>query len=178
MISGAGPLPWFLPGAAISLVVSLAVSGRVGRALGIRWAVACVMILALGVIFSVTLTPVRWAFDAGVSGARSCDLSRIGLAPLAEYLALNDSAGNVLMIAPLGVAIGLVPRSRRKAAMVASAILLPFAIETIQLLVPWLDRACESADVVDNLTGLVLGLAAGAMAGWLLAMRETRGGAG
>ncbi len=48
-----------------------------------------------------------------------------------------------------------------------AAIALPFAIETIQLLLPVLDRACESADVVDNLTGLVIGLGGGVVAGWL-----------
>lgn len=47
--------------------------------------------------------------------------------------------------------------------MLAAAVALPFVIEATQLLVPSLGRACESADVVDNLTGLVLGLAAGAV---------------
>ena len=45
--------------------------------------------------------------------------------------------------------------------IVVAAIVLPFAIETTQQLVLWLDRACESADVVDNLTGLAIGLAGG-----------------
>jgi glycopeptide antibiotics resistance protein len=71
------------------------------------------------------------------------------------------------MFVPLGVMISLVPRSRRKAAIVVAAIALPFAIETTQMLLPVLDRACESADVIDNLTGLVLGFAGGSVAGWL-----------
>jgi hypothetical protein len=66
-----------------------------------------------------------------------------------------------------GVAIGLFPRSRRTAAVVIAAIALPFAIETIQLLLPVLDRACESADVVDNLSGLGIGIGGGVVAGWL-----------
>jgi hypothetical protein len=37
------------------------------------------------------------------------------------------------------------------------AVLSPFAIETAQLLLPVLGRGCQSADVFDNLTGLVLG---------------------
>jgi glycopeptide antibiotics resistance protein len=60
-----------------------------------------------------------------------------------------------------------VPRSRRKAVVLIAAIALPFAIEITQMLLPILDRACESADVVDNLTGLVLGLGGGVAAGWL-----------
>ena len=71
------------------------------------------------------------------------------------------------MFIPLGATIGLLPGSRRKAAIVIAAIALPFAIETTQLLAPALDRACESADVVDNLSGLAIGLVGGVVAGRL-----------
>jgi len=109
------------------------------------------------------------ALEFGARGSSSCDLSRLGLAPLDELLEPSEASLNALMFIPLGAMIGLVPRSRRKAAVVIAAIALPFAIETIQLLVPALDRACESADVVDNLTGLVIGLGGGSVAGWLAA---------
>ena len=160
-------LPWLLPGAAISVIVSIAVGGAVGRALRVWQPVAWVMVLSLGIIMAATLTPQWEALAFGARGSSSCDLSRLGLAPLGELLSANDSGGNILMFIPLGVAIGLVPRSRRKAAIVIAAIALPFAIETTQLLVPALDRACESADVVDNLTGLVIGLGGGVIAGRL-----------
>jgi len=160
-------LPWLLPGAAIAFVVSLAASGAVGRALRVRRPIACVMVLSLGIILAATLTPQSEALAFGARGSSSCDLSRLGLAPLRELLRLSDSGGNILMFIPLGATIGLVPRSRRKAAIVIAAIALPFGIETIQLLLPVLDRACESADVIDNLTGLAIGLAGGVAAGRL-----------
>ena len=47
----------------------------------------------------------------------------------------------------------------------ATAIALTFGIETIQLLVPALERAYESADVVDKLTGLAIGLGGGSWPG-------------
>ena len=181
MISGAGPLPWFMPAVVICLVVSLAASGRVARALGVPWVVACVMLLSFGIIISATLTPLRWALDVSLTGERSCDLSRIGLAPLADYLSRSetDAGGNVLLFIPLGFAIGMVPRSRRKVAVIVAAILLPFAIETIQLLAPALDRSCESADVIDNLLGLAIGLGAGAVVGRLApGVLRRRGGPG
>ena len=179
MIPSVAPLPWFLPGIAISVLVSVAVTGRVGRALRIRFAVAFMLVLGLGIIVSATLTPVRWAFDVGVNGVRSCDFSRVGLATLWEYRHLTDTSLNVLLFIPLGAAIALVPWTRRKAALLAGAAALPVAIETIQLLVPWLERGCESADVVDNLTGLVIGLAAGAMIGrFAPAARGDAGGSG
>jgi glycopeptide antibiotics resistance protein len=158
-------LPWFLPGVAITVVVSVVASGAVARSLGVRRAVAWAMLFSLGIILAATLTPQAEALDLGARGPAQCDFSRIGLAPWKRLLSPNDSSGNILMFVPLGVAIGLLPRSRHKATIVVGAIALPFAIEATQLLVPWLDRACESADVVDNLTGLALGLVLGVIAG-------------
>ena len=160
-------LPWFLPGAAISVAVGLAAGGRVGRALLVRQATAAALIVSLGIILSATLSPLRGALQFGAVGSGSCDLSRLGLAPLRELLAVNDTSLNVLLFVPLGVSIALMPRSRRKAVVAIAAIALPFAIETTQLLVPLLDRGCQSADVIDNLTGLAIGLGGGAAARWL-----------
>jgi glycopeptide antibiotics resistance protein len=160
-------LPWFLPAAAISVVVSIAASGAVGRALRVRRPVAWVMVLGLGIILAATLTPQKQALEFGARGSAHCDFTRIGLPSLEELLSANDSLGNILMFIPLGVTIALVPGARRKAAIMVGAIALPFAIETTQLLLPWIDRACETADVVDNLTGLAIGLAGGSVAGWL-----------
>ena len=162
-------VPWLLPGAAISALVGVAASGAVGRVLRVHWLVAVMMVLSFGIIIAATLTPQWEALAFGARGSSSCDLSRLGLAPLGELLSASDSGGNILMFIPLGATIGLVPRSRRKAAIVIAAIALPFGIETIQLLLPVLDRACESADVVDNLSGLVIGLGGGSVAGWLAA---------
>jgi glycopeptide antibiotics resistance protein len=167
-------LPWLLPGVVLSVVVSIVASGAVGRTLGVRRAVAWVMVLSLGIIMAATLTPQWEALAFGARGSSSCDLSRLGLAPLGELLSANDTGMNVLMFVPLGAAIGLLPRSRRKAAIVIAAIALPFAIETTQLLAPALDRACESADVVDNLTGLAIGLAGGVVAGRLMVAVDRR----
>lgn len=156
---------WALPGFAISIVVGLAVTPAVGRALGAGRATAWALVLSLGIILAATLTPGSEILGSGAWSPGYCDFSRIGLAPWGELLTFYDTGGNILMFIPLGAAIGLLPRSRRKVAIVVGAIALPFAIETIQLVVPWLDRACESADVVDNLAGLMLGLVAGGVAG-------------
>jgi hypothetical protein len=167
-------LPWFLPGAAISVAVGIAAGGRVGRALGIRRTVARALIVSLGIILSATLSPLRGAIELGAVGTGSCDLSRVGFAPLRELLAVNDTSLNVLLFVPLGVSIAFIPRPRLKVVVAVAAIALPFAIEAIQLLVPLLDRACESADVVDNLTGLALGLAGGVVAGRLAGAVDRR----
>lgn len=158
-------LPWFGVGVALSAVVGLAASGRVGRALGIGRSVAWLLVMSLGLILSATLTPLYRASEHASAGAAVCDFARIGLAPVSQLLTVNEASLNVLLFVPLGAGIGLIPRSRTKLAIVALAIGVPFAIETIQLIVPFLNRACQSADIADNLTGLALGLAVGALAG-------------
>jgi glycopeptide antibiotics resistance protein len=157
-------LPWLLPGVAISVVVSLVVSGAVGRTLRVPRSVAWVMVLSLGIIVSTTLTPQWEALAFGAQGASTCDLSRFGLAPLDELLTINATSLNILLFIPLGASIAFIPRSWPMVVVVAAAVALPFAIETTQLLLPVLDRGCQSADVVDNLTGLLIGLASGVAA--------------
>jgi VanZ family protein len=163
-------LPWFLPGVAISVVVSLVCGGFVGRALGARRGVGSMLILCLGIIVSATLTPLGryFGFDPIIPG--SCDLSRMWFPPLDELLAINDTSLNVLLFIPLGVSIAFLPRSRRTVVVILGAIALPFAIEITQMVVSVLGRGCESADVVDNLTGLAVGLAIGGVGRFLAAL--------
>lgn len=157
-------LPWLLPGAAIALIVSVAMSGAVSRVLGARRPIAWVTVLSLGMILAATLTPQSAALAFGAVGTASCDFSRIGLAPLHELLRFDETSLNVLLFVPLGASLAFIPRSRLKVVVLIAAIALPFTIETTQLLLPILDRACESADVIDNLTGLAIGLAGGVVA--------------
>ena len=157
------PLPWLVPGSVLALVVSTLASGRVARWLGVRRPVAWVLLMGVGVILAGTVTPLAVGNRPDLSHPGSCDLSRMGLAPLAQLRWPGDVLGNMFMFIPLGFAIALVPRSTRRTAVLAAAVALPFVIEATQLLVTPLGRACQGADVVDNLTGLVLGLAAGAV---------------
>jgi hypothetical protein len=59
------------------------------------------------------------------------------------------------------MALALVPASSARTRLLVAAIASPFVIEAAQLLLPALDRACESGDVIDNLLGLGMGLLAG-----------------
>ena len=156
-------VPWFLPGLILSIALGLAINGRVARGFAMSRTNATAAIVSLGVIVSATLMPLRAAIESGATGSGSCDLSRVGLASLNDLMAasVNDSLLNVLLFVPLGLAIGLTPRSRRIALLTLAAVALPFAIEATQLFVTSLARACEIGDVADNLTGLALGTAAG-----------------
>lgn len=154
-------LPGLVPLLALSLGVGLIVSRPLGRILNVRRPVALAMILALGAIAGATLTPLGEISEAGGTG--SCDFSKVWL-ELNQLRRVNDEFLNVLLFIPLGATIGVVPGRRPMSALIAAAIALPFMIETAQLLVPALGRGCESGDVVDNLTGLIIGLAIGAVA--------------
>lgn len=167
-------LPWFVPGAAISLVAGLLTAPAIARGLRSGRGPAWLLVFGLGIIVAATLTPLG-GFEEPASILRTCDFSRIGFAPLREYLREPDTSLNVALFVPLGVALGLLPGSRRKWIVVGAAILLPVVIESLQLLAPVLSRGCQSADVFDNLTGLVLGMVGATGARWLYAGHDTRG---
>jgi glycopeptide antibiotics resistance protein len=168
-------VPWFLPGVIVAIVLGYVARRRVARWFGASNAIAWGLVVALGLVLSATLTPHQdTPTSVATATAYGCDMSRLSLAPLDEVLAYNDVSLNIALFVPLGAIIGLLPRSRRKGVVIAAAVALPFVIETTQLLVAPLDRACQSADVIDNLTGIVLGLASGSLAG-VLAGRRGRG---
>ncbi len=157
----------FVPGLAVSLVVSLAASGYVSRALAISRRHGWALVMSLGVVLSATITPSREALLFGALGSGTCDFSRIGLASWHQLSHLDDVSLNVLLFVPFGIAIGLCPRSRAKLAVLVGALALPVAIELLQLVAVALGRQCQSSDVVDNLSGLLLGVFAGSIGGWL-----------
>jgi hypothetical protein len=153
-------LPWVPAGVAISALVALVIGGVVARRLGMSHAGAFLLIVGLGLIVSATLTPLGGQLRPG-AGVAACDLSRIGLPTLADLVAHTDAGANILLFVPLGFATALV-RGRQRWAILGAAVALPFAIEAIQLAALPLGRGCQSADIVDNLIGLMLGAGIGA----------------
>ena len=158
-----GEYPPILPGLAGALLVSLLFRSVVGRRLEIGRMHAWLLLISVGIILAVTLTPSRGSLEFGTQGTIGCDLSRIGPAPLSVYARLDDPILNVLLLIPLGATIGYMPTSRARRWLIVAAVLLPIAIETTQALVVILDRACQGGDVFDNLAGLSVGLLGGAL---------------
>lgn len=154
-------IPLFLPGVALSVLMGFLLASRGSRPLRTHPAVVWLLIVSVGVIVAATLTPQREALATGAHSSGTCDMRRLGLAPLSIYLSVNETSANVVLFAPLGIAVALLPRGRRKYLCLVAALALPFLIETTQLLLPALARGCQVADVVDNLTGLILGLVVG-----------------
>ena len=161
-------LPWLAPGLVVATILGFAASSWIGRRLGTNRAVAWGLFVSVGLVASATLTPLRDGLELGAT-IGTCDLSRLGLASVDDLLRFGDTSLNVVLFMPLGLAIGLIPGSRRRNIVLLVAILSPFAIETWQLLLPVLGRGCQSADVIDNLSGLAIGAVTGAGARILLA---------
>ena len=124
-------------------------------------------VFGVGLIASATLTPSRAALLRGATGSGQCDFGSIALPSLSDLLTIGDPAFNVLLYLPLGLAVGLLPRSRLQIVGIAFAAALPFAIETVQLIALRLDRACQTDDVINNLVGLALGLVLGVAIGFI-----------
>ena len=164
---------WFLPGLAVSAVAGAATGRWVGRKLGGGWVLGIVLVVALGLVLSATLTPSYEALVQGIEGSGSCDLGRTALPSPDELSWPREALLNVLLFLPLGLVVGSVPTSRARSWLVALALLLPFAIELVQLRLTSLGRECQSADVIDNLIGLAVGFVLATAAG--LAGRLVRG---
>lgn len=159
-------LPWVFPGVALGLAVGIAASSRSARWIGSPRVVAWALITSTSVILAFTLTPLDAAYRGESQLGPYCDFSRIGPAGIADVSRPSDALLNILLFIPLGFASALVPRSSRKASILAGAFVLPFVVEATQSAASPLGRGCESADVADNLTGLVVGLALGTLAPW------------
>jgi hypothetical protein len=157
-------LIWFWPGVIVALAASVLLASPIARALGTMRGVAWFLVLSFGVIVAATLTPIHAPNGIDTSIFRPCDLSRHGLASFADIEAITDVSLNIAVFIPLGIAVAMLPRTARTVAIAGSTVLLPVAIEGLQYLVPVLARGCESGDVIDNLTGLVIGLAVGVIA--------------
>lgn len=171
-----GDYAGFLPGVVVTLVISTLAAIPVGRRLRMGAGLGWLLLFSVGTVLAATVTPSREALLFGTQGTGSCDLSRFGIAPLHDLRHLDETSLNVLLFVPLGLAVGLVPRSRARALLIVGAVMLPVGIELLQLVVTALDRQCQSADVVDNLTGLLPGLALGLLARWVLDRPAARAG--
>jgi hypothetical protein len=154
----------FWPGVLVALVVAVAASAWLGRAIQRPRVTAFGLTFSIGVVVAATLTPGRDALLYGIPGGGACDLSTFALPTIAQLTRLNETSLNVFLFVPLGFTIGLVAGSRRTWPQLVASLALPVAIEGIQLVVTPLGRSCQAVDIVDNVSGLLIGLALAGLA--------------
>ncbi len=174
MRSFAGAVPLVPFTLAMAIVAALFLSSATARALQTSRFVAGLLLFGFGFVLAITLTPDGLAMAGEVSDG-VCDVSRVGLAPISELTRISSSSLNVLLFVPLGFAVALLPRTRGAAIVTIAAFSLTFVVEGIQLVVTVLGRGCQTADLVDNLLGLVIGLAAGLLIRPLLRVARPEG---
>lgn len=168
----------FIPGVAVSLALTLVLGRRIGSWLGAGSLLGSSLVLTVGVALSATVTPSHDALAHVFVSGGTCDLTRLGLPTWNQLSWPGDIALNILLFVPVGTVIGLLPSSRPVGTVVLGAYALPFAIEATQLVVIPLGRECQSGDVIDNVTGLTLGMIVGGTAGWIAARRSSADRAG
>ena len=166
--------PWFWPTLAVAVVLSVIVYRPVARLLRAPNVVALLLLVSLGGIVALTLTPGGFTFSP--AEASTCDLRLVPPLGFDRLLSLGQRSLNVLLFVPLGVCVGLLPWNRAKLAVTLAALALPFVVEGLQYAVPRLRHACVATDVIDNLTGLVVGFLIGAVALLVTALLSRAGG--
>lgn len=154
-------LTWFWPSVAVAVLVSWMVAPAVARILRTERWLAWLLVFSVGFILAATATPIRAPVGIDIEIQRACDLTRRSFATLPEVTAWSDVVVNIGVYIPVGVAVALLPISVRSGVAVLGVIALPAAVEGLQFLAPLLARGCQSADVVDGLTGLMIGLGVG-----------------
>jgi hypothetical protein len=162
--------PLFWPGVICSLFLAAVLSGRAGRLLLSHRAVGFLLVLALGGVVALTLLPdLRGPlWENARYAVQQCALDNAGPRPFSALFTATQSSLNVALFIPLGLAAGLAGTRGRAALTALGAATLPFAVEWIQYLSPFLGRACDAQDVWDNLFGLAIGLVSGLAAGPML----------
>lgn len=167
---------WFLPGLLVWAVVAAFLSSRLATFLRTKRWVAFGLLLNLGLIVGATLTPTTIVLESATASSGQCDLSRLGPIPPNELLGDFDAIVNILLFVTFGFLLGLLPKHDKNLLIIGAAFLLTFVIELVQLLLPAIGRGCESADMVDNTIGLVIGLVSGLAATALVARRRSDSG--
>jgi glycopeptide antibiotics resistance protein len=160
-------VPLFWPGVALVIPLTLLCARPIARALHTSPWRGWLLGFTVAVILVATLTPIHRRLGLDPSLLGTCDLSRTRLASLADIGRVSDISLNIALFIPLGLAIALLPSSTLRLWIAVAAVCAPFVIETMQMLLPALARGCQSGDVIDNLTGLVIGLTAGSFVAWV-----------
>ena len=155
---------WALPAFGVGAMVAAVVYPVLALRFGVRRYVMFGWLLALLLVLALTLTPQSNAHLG--AGMKACWTTVQGPIGFSLYGDASQRSLNVLLFVPLGLVTALMPR-RYLAALCLLGLALPVVVEALQYQIPSLDRQCAAVDVVDNETGLVLGVAIGLSLRWL-----------
>lgn len=148
--------PWLTKGLIVSALVACLLAFPAARVLRVPPVVGWLYVMAFGGILVTTWTPSLSDFTV-----RICATSPLSPIRPHDLITMSTRSLNVFMFVPLAL-LSVLPR--RRTALLATtslAVALPFIVELGQYLFPHLGRTCSYQDVIDNLTGVVLGVIIG-----------------
>ncbi|MFN8183084.1 MAG: VanZ family protein [Candidatus Nanopelagicales bacterium] len=148
------------------MVFSAVFARSLARRLGLTPGIVFGLLASLSLVVAATLAP-------GSGGVWGTCLREV-VHPLGPrgLLAGGDRALNTWLFVPLGVFAALA--ARRRPWLLPLAFTVPFLVEAVQRVTPWLGRRCQFQDLVDNTWGLVLGAAVGLLIGLVAARPQRR----
>ena len=160
-------LPLLFPALAVGLVLAVLASQPLGRALEMPAWAAFTLVASIVLVVAVTLTPRRetaGAVDlfASVPATESPVGPELWRWPW-QWWPVDDRTLNIALFVPLGLAVGLVGRRRARRVLAVLALVSPLLVEGTQHVVNWLARDSQWQDVVDNATGVIIGLVIGVL---------------
>lgn len=150
--------PWLLPALVATALIAVAASRPVARRLDVACWHAIALVLALGAVLAVTLTP---SLDAGWWQRSRIFTLEVPPSMVADLLRVSETSLNVALLIPLAALVRIVRRPWRRRLLIG-VIALPLVIELVQYALPVLGRSgFQLADVVANLLGVILGATLG-----------------
>jgi hypothetical protein len=154
-------ISWSGLGVALILIVFSMAAGAVFYGVLVRrgwesWATLGASIALAGAL-AVTLVPSEF----GEERIARCVIAMPTTLGLFELPAITQQSLNALLLLPLGFFSALA--ARRAWTAIFPVVITPIFIELVQALIPALDRVCNSQDVINNVTGGLLGVALGAL---------------
>jgi len=154
-------LPWlpttlhnFLPNLALTLVISALMAVLVAPVLHLpRWRLA---------LWTVAVSvPLAYTWSATAASPLT-DFCATGVTPWLDWnlVTRREVIANLLLFLPAGFAVAVLPQARWLPALLAT-LAAPVVVELVQAVHKPLNRACEFGDIINNISGAILGFALG-----------------
>ena len=144
-----------LPGLRLSMVLSLVVAVTIGIWVAPRISMPTwrLVLWLIAVLIPVAYT---WTASTVVANLHVCSQG-MWFYEIATAKAPKEAVANILLFVPAGAAAWLWRTPQQRIAALGVVLAMPPIIETGQLLMRWLHRACQYGDIANNLLGAVIG---------------------
>ena len=155
-----------LPGLRLTMALSVTAAVIIGIWVAPRISIPTwrLVLWLIAVLIPVAYT---WTASTVVANLHVCT-EGMWFYEIAAARAPKEAVANVLLFVPAGAAAWLWRTPQQRIAALGVVLAMPPIIETGQLLMRWLHRACQYGDIANNLLGAVIGFSLVAGVGYAL----------